>query len=158
MKMFTKLNFEEKFDYDFIYPTTHDAILHICHRSNAITSSMNSPIYQKRLHQHYCSHGRQLNECGQENAPVDISLAEIDFIDEIDTTKVNFWCRLVLYAVLILFRSESRSIFSVFPSVPENCEYLFFFSFFLRKLNSKSSELLFWFFKSSIDQFLPILY
>ncbi len=32
MKMFNKLKFEEKFSIENIYPTTHDAVLHIVHR------------------------------------------------------------------------------------------------------------------------------
>ena len=30
--MFNKLKFEEKFSIEQIYPTTHDAVLHIVHR------------------------------------------------------------------------------------------------------------------------------
>ena len=30
LKSFKKQNFKDKFNYEFIYPTTHDAILKIC--------------------------------------------------------------------------------------------------------------------------------
>ena len=34
MRMFSKLKFDEKFDYEYIYPTIHDAVMHIFHRNN----------------------------------------------------------------------------------------------------------------------------
>ena len=32
--MFKKLNFKDKFNYEFVYPTTHDAVLNICYDQN----------------------------------------------------------------------------------------------------------------------------
>jgi hypothetical protein len=101
--MFYKLNFDEKFNYEYIYPTTHDAILHICHRTNATanTAVKSSPIYQKRFSQRHSRAISQLiaeendtkqQTCGQdpddhekflETTPPD----EIEFIDEIQANK-----------------------------------------------------------------------
>lgn len=43
--MFRRTKFEERFDYEYMYPTTHDAVLHICHRK---TSRNPSPANKKK--------------------------------------------------------------------------------------------------------------
>lgn len=35
LKSFKKQNFKDKFNYEFIYPTTHDAVLNICFNKKA---------------------------------------------------------------------------------------------------------------------------
>ena len=82
MKMFTKLNFEENFNYEYIYPTTHDAILHICYRNNTVTSSKSSPIYQKRyLPVH--SDRTQLIKPNDEDEDNEVQPNQVEFVDEI---------------------------------------------------------------------------
>lgn len=44
--MFKKLKFSEKFNYENIYPTTHDAVLHIFHRR---ISNDASPLTEKKM-------------------------------------------------------------------------------------------------------------
>jgi len=44
--MFKKVKFSEKFNYENIYPTTHDAVLHIFHRR---TSHDMSPMTEKKM-------------------------------------------------------------------------------------------------------------
>ncbi len=41
--MFKKYKFEEKFSYEYLYPTTHDAVLHIVYRAKKqISNSINN--------------------------------------------------------------------------------------------------------------------
>jgi mevalonate pyrophosphate decarboxylase len=95
--MFYKLNFDKKFNYEYIYPTTHDAILHICHRTNATSAVKSSPIYQKRLtpsqrqsrviSQHIVEESAQelTNDVNRSQVKFTevLSSGEIDYIDEI---------------------------------------------------------------------------
>ena len=41
--MFKKLNFKDQFNYEFVYPTTHDAVLNICYEKS-VEKSFDFPI------------------------------------------------------------------------------------------------------------------
>jgi hypothetical protein len=108
--MFNKMSFDQKFNYEYIYPTTHDAILHICHRTNVAAAAAastpatapmkTSPIYHKRflpsqrhsqlIEQHILEVADELtgDEAVDDLHAATVPLAQID-VEFVDETQAN---------------------------------------------------------------------